>query len=88
MPPDFSDPPINESEFVLIDRPTAEKALGQVAGCEIRRGDEADIPFDWILDRVTGRDPAVTDYILECFLTCRFCGGDIGEKTLVDPDLD
>jgi hypothetical protein len=85
MPLDFYDPSIDESEFVLVDRPTAEKALREVAGCEVCRGDEADIPFDWILDRVTGRDPAINDYVLECFLTCRYCGGDIAEKTLVEP---
>jgi len=59
--------------------------LSQAAKC---RGDEADIPFDWILDRVTGRDPTATDYILESCLTCRFCGAEIEEQTLVEPPLD
>jgi hypothetical protein len=65
MPRDFFDPPIEQCEFVLIDRTTAEKALPMVAGCEVCRGDEADIPLHWILDRVTGRDdPSITDYVL------------------------
>jgi hypothetical protein len=25
---------------------------------------EAEIPFDWVLDRVTGNDPSVTDYVM------------------------
>jgi hypothetical protein len=88
IPLDFFDLPIDEAEFVLVDRSTDEKAPRQVAGGEVCRGDEADIPFDWILDRVTGREPAVTDYVLECLLRCRYCGGDIAGKMLVEPETE
>src|SRR5262249_14887763 len=42
-------------------------------------------PFDNILDRVTGSDPSVTDYILEAPAKCPNCRREILEKTLVEP---
>jgi len=47
--------------------------------------DGAEIPFDNILDRVTGSDPSVTDYILESPAKCPNCWRNILEKTLVEP---
>ena len=44
----------------------------------------AEIPFDNILDRITGSDPSVTDYVLEVPARCLQCGAQISEKTLVD----
>src|SRR2546429_2205781 len=41
----------------------------------------AEIPFDWILDRITGSDSRVTEYILEEPAKCPHCGRDILEKT-------
>jgi hypothetical protein len=55
-----------------------------IAGCEACSG-TAEIPFDWILDRVTGSDPKVTDYVLEVPARCLQCGAEIMEKTLVEP---
>ena len=47
--------------------------------------DGAEIPFDNILDRVTGSDPSVTDYILESPAKCPNCRREILEKTLIEP---
>jgi hypothetical protein len=47
--------------------------------------DGAEIPFDNVLDRITGADPCVTDYILEYPALCPYCGREIREKTLVEP---
>ena len=55
--------------------------------CEHCHPDDADIPFDWILDGVTGSDPGVTDYILEEPAKCPNCRREILEKTLVEPNL-
>jgi hypothetical protein len=44
-----------------------------------------EIPFDWILDRVTGSYSSATDYILEEPAKCPYCRRDILEKTLVEP---
>ena len=38
-----------------------------------------------ILDRVTGSDPSVTDYILEAPAKCPHCRRAILEKTLIEP---
>ena len=45
----------------------------------------AEIPFDYILDRGTGSDPSVTDYVLEVPVRCLQCGASITEKTRVEP---
>ena len=39
--------------------------FGLIESCEHCNHEGAEIPFDNILDRVTGSDPSVTDYILE-----------------------
>jgi hypothetical protein len=54
-----------------------------IAGCEAC-SEDAEIPFDNILDRLTGSDPSVTDYILEVPARCLQCGAEIREKTLVE----
>jgi hypothetical protein len=45
----------------------------------------AEIPFDWLLDRITGCDSTVTDYIVETLATCPNCRRKIFEKTLIEP---
>ena len=50
-----------------------------------KRGTEKKIPFDAILDGVTGSDPSVTDYVLEEAAKCPNCRRDILEKSLVEP---
>jgi hypothetical protein len=54
-----------------------------IAGCEAC-SETAEIPFDNILDGVTGSDPSVTDYVLEVPARCLQCGAGINEKTLVE----
>jgi hypothetical protein len=48
---------------------------------------EAKNPFDNILDRVTGSDPSVTDYMLESPAKCPNCRREILGKTLIEPAL-
>jgi hypothetical protein len=45
---------------------------------------DAEIPFDNLLDQVTGSDPSVTDYLLEEPAKCPRCRHDILEKTLIE----
>ena len=47
---------------MLLMRQQAQK---EILGCETCEPVEADIPFDWILTKVTGCDPSVTDYVLK-----------------------
>ena len=51
-----------------------------IAGCEAS-SEDAEFPFDNILDRLTGSDPSVTDYVLDVPERCLQCGAEINEKT-------
>ena len=85
MPGDFFDPSPEEQVVVLIDAATIRKAERLIESCEHCNEEGAEIPFDNILDRVTGSDPTVTDYILEAPAKCPNCRREILEKTLVEP---
>ena len=70
---------------VLVECSTIRKAGRMIESCEHCNPD-AEIPLlDHILDRVTGSDPSVTDYILEAPAKCPNCRREILEKTLVEP---
>ena len=64
MTRDFFDPPPEEQDVVLVEAGTLRKAERLIEACE-QCHDQAEIPFDTILDRVTGSDPSVTDYLME-----------------------
>src|SRR5262249_51699183 len=82
---DFFDPTPEEQQIVLIDGETLRSAEKLIESCEHCNRLGAEIPFDAILDRVTGSDPSVTDYILEVPAKCPNCRRGILEKTLVEP---
>jgi hypothetical protein len=56
IPRDFFDPTPEQQNVVLIDAATVQKAQHMIAACEACSQD-AEIPFDNILDRLTGSDP-------------------------------
>jgi hypothetical protein len=66
MTPDFFDPTPEEQRVVLVDGAILCKVERLIESCEGCNPDGAEIPFDNILDRVTGSDPSsdpsVTDY--------------------------
>jgi hypothetical protein len=47
---------------VLVDSATLNQAEQLIESCKHCNSEGAEIPFDNILDRVTGSDPSVTDY--------------------------
>ena len=67
------------------DAATLREAEKLIEACENCNPLGAETPFDNILDRVTGSDPKVTDYILEAPAKCPNCRGEVLEKTLVEP---
>ena len=85
MSRDFFDRTPEQQSIILIDAVTLRKAERLIESCEHCHPDDADIPFDWILDRVTESDPSVTDYILEAPAKCPNCRREILEKTLIEP---
>jgi hypothetical protein len=82
---DFFDPPPEQLEVVLVDERTIRRAQRQILSCEACSPD-AEIPFDWMLDRLTGRLGSNTDYVLEVPAKCPRCASPVTEKTLVEPD--
>jgi hypothetical protein len=66
-------------ELVPVDADLIRRAEKLIDGCEHRHKEDADIPFDWILDKVTGRSGATTDYILTEPARCPICKHE-GEK--------
>jgi hypothetical protein len=85
MQGDFFDPTQEEQIVVLIDTARLRQAERLIESCEICNPDQAEIPFDQLLDRLIGSDPSVTDYILETPAKCPNCRRDILEKTLIEP---
>jgi hypothetical protein len=85
MPRDFFDPTPEEQKVILIDAATLRKAEKLIEPCEQCNAEGAEIPFDNVLDRDTGSDPSVTDYIFEHAAKWRRCRHQILEKTLVEP---
>jgi hypothetical protein len=82
---DFFDPPTELQNVVLVSAETLRRAQRLIIGCEGCSPDGADLPFDNVLDCVTGNDPEVTNYLfVECAAKCPNCRRAIGEKTLIE----
>ena len=71
--------------ILALGAATIRRAQGAIASCESCNRD-AELPFDWILDEVTGRDGSTTDYFLTEAVRCPRCGSGVLEKTLVEAD--
>jgi hypothetical protein len=63
MPRDFFDPAPEQQNVVLIRAGTLRQAERRIESCEHCNAEEAQMPFDDVLDWVTGSDPSATDYI-------------------------
>jgi hypothetical protein len=85
MSREFFDPDPEDSVIVFVEEATIRRVERLIEGCE-RCTPAADVPFDWVCDKITGHDPSVTDYILERPATCPRCQGSVTEKTLVQAD--
>jgi len=72
--PEFFDPSPEEQNIVLVDARTLRQSEKLIDSCEHCNPEGAEIPFDAILDRVTGSDPSATDYILELRQSARTAG--------------
>jgi hypothetical protein len=59
--------------LITVDASTISQAERLIEACEGCNPDGAEIPFDLILDRVTGSDPSATDYFLERPAKCPYC---------------
>ncbi len=85
MPRGFFDPSPEQQNVIFVQAATLRKAERLIESCEACNPEGGEIPFDNILDQVTGSDPSVTDYVLEAPAGCPNCHRDIAGKTLVEP---
>ena len=83
MPRDFFAPPLDETNILNVSAATLRRAEALIIGCEAC-SEDAEFPFDTVLDRITGQDPAVTDYVLSEPAKCPRCRGSVVEKTLIE----
>ena len=81
--PNFLDGQPEDQNVVLIEEETLRRAEQLVVSCEGCNSD-AEFPFCEILDRLTGSDPSVTDYILQKPGSCPRCFRAITEKTFIE----
>jgi hypothetical protein len=81
---EFLRPKPEDQNIVLIDQHLLRWAEKLIVACEVCSPHHAETSFDSVVDRITGRDPAVTDYIFETLASCPHCRRQIHEKTLVD----
>ncbi|PYS35345.1 MAG: hypothetical protein DMG14_27200 [Acidobacteria bacterium] len=72
--------------ILALSTATIRRAQEVISSCEACNK-EAELPFDWVLDEVTGCDRSTTDYFLTEAARCPRCGYTIIEKTLVEAEL-
>jgi hypothetical protein len=83
MPRQFFGFPLEQTDFVLVDDQIVADIEKYLFSCE-NCNPSAEMSFDGILDEIMGRNPLITEYVLERTAKCPSCGGEIHEKTLVD----
>jgi hypothetical protein len=91
---DFFDPVSRGDHVVSQSRPSSRTSQLTIASSTSEGSlspscheDDAEIPFDWILEKVTGRSGATTDYILTEPARCPNCKHEVNEKTLVEVEM-
>jgi hypothetical protein len=72
QPPDW-----RKTTIIPIDGQTIRTAKREIVSCEACSPDTAEIPFDHILDLITGCDPESTDYVLSEPALCPACGAEL-----------
>jgi hypothetical protein len=86
MEQDFFDPSLGQHDIVLICGTTIRQVEPLIESCEHCNPEFSWVPFECVLDGVTGYDPTFTDYLLEEPAKCPRCRHDILENTLVETD--
>ena len=57
----------------------------RIESCKLCHPDDADLPFDWILEQITGTGGMV-DFVMLETARCPTCKQPLTEKTLVEPN--
>lgn len=69
-----------QQNLIVISAHTIHQAERRIFSCENCSPADAEIPFDWILDEVTGSDSTTTDYFMEKPAICPHCYHDVFEN--------
>ena len=85
MQREFFDPTPEDQVIVLVKHETVRDVQKFIKSCEHCNPHDAEWPFTALLDRITGSDSKVIDYILETPAICPRCLCEIFETTLVEP---
>ena len=72
-------------QVLALSSVTIQRAQEAISSCESCNKD-AELPFDWILDEVTGHDGSTTDYFLTESAHCPRCNCRVTKKTLVEAE--
>jgi hypothetical protein len=75
--PDQGYPIWRKTKPFRVDAETLRSAEAQIEACEACMPETAEVPFDYVLDTITGCDPEVTDYVLPEQVRCPRCGAAI-----------
>lgn len=78
-------PPPEEMHVVLVDDSLVSQGEELITGCE-KCSEMAELTFEYLLDALTGCNPAVTEYLLCRPAMCPHCRAAVTEKTLVLSD--
>ena len=71
-------------DVIFVDEHTLLDAEGFIAACE-HCSEKAEMPFDQLLDAITGCDPSRTEYVICHAARCAACDHEVMEKTLIVP---
>jgi hypothetical protein len=73
---------LEDMQVVLIEESTVAQIESSVRACE-RCAANAMTSLDYLIDALTGHDPAVTEYIMCRSAKCPSCFSELTETTLV-----
>ena len=75
---------IGRHAVITVDPEVVHRAQKLLESCEHCHPDDAEIPFDWVLAEVTGKQ-GPHEFILTEPARCPWCKHQFTEKTLVEP---
>lgn len=84
--PHFFRPTLEQVQLLCVTPRTLAIAERWVLGCESCSPEDAELPFDYVIDSVLRSDPSTTDYIFGQPAHCLKCRAPLFEKTLVEWD--
>lgn len=70
--------------LVTVNAAQIREAESKIEGCEHCHPSDSELPFDWILERVTGK-AGMVDFLMAEVGRCPNCKQTLTEKTLIEP---